>query len=199
MIARGILLLILPALLAGCNLFSRPDNQFYSLDTVPSDLPPADLSGTPIGIDAIELPPAIDRRGIVLRGEDSRLEVRGTHQWAAPFESMVLHTLAFNLANRLPEGMVVLPGQVKPVGAMRSIDIIVEELAAGPDRILVLDARWTLRDTGTTSPGLAVHERITVDLGSLDSGDIASGISQALATFADRIVAQLGGAGGQLD
>ena len=140
----------------------------------------AAASGAPIAIDAIELPPALARRGIVVRDEHGKLEVRGTHQWAAPLEDMVAHTLAFNLANRLPEGMVVLPGQPKPGGAIRSLAVVFEDLSPGPGGVFVLDARWVLAN--------AVHdERITVELPSTESSDIVSAMSQALATLADRI------------
>ena len=84
---------------------------------------------------------------------------------------------------RLPAGMVILPGEAKPA-AMRSIDLAFEELAAGPDTKVVLDAHWSVS-------GVARHERIEVPIASLDSTAIASGMSQALAALADRIVASL--------
>lgn len=170
-------------LLAGCGFFKRVPNQFYALDTIPAEAR-ATRTGTPIGLDTVELPPGIDRRGIVLRGADNKLEVRGTHQWASPLEEMVIHTLAFDLANRLPEGMVILPGQPRPAGA-RSLSVTFEDLAPGPDGVFVLDARWTLA-SGTTQ-----HERITVPLESSESPAVVAGMSRALALLADRIVAGL--------
>ena len=178
-------LVIVAIVLSGCGIFSRPPNTFYSLQTsggqaivpVPADAPP-------IGIDGIELPPGLDRRGVVVREEDGKLDVRGRNQWAGPLEDMVIHTLAFNLARRLPEGMVVLPGQAKPAGAMRSIFIVFEELAPGPEPVFVLDARWTMS-------GTSHHERITVPMESLDSDDVVAAMSQSLATLSDRIAAGL--------
>jgi uncharacterized protein len=180
--------LILALLLAGgCGLFKRVPNQFYALDTVPAQTRVA-RTGVPIGLDTIELPPGIERRGIVLRGADNKLEVRGTHQWASPLEEMVLHTLAFDLANRVPEGLIVLPGQPRPSGA-RSLAVTFEDLAPGPDGVFVLDARWTLAAPGTTD--VTHHERITVPLASTESPAVVAGMSQALALLADRIVAGL--------
>jgi uncharacterized lipoprotein YmbA len=173
--------LLLALLLAGCGLFKRVPNQFYALDPLPSEAGRAARTGAPIGLDTIELPPGIERRGIVLRGPDNKLEVRGTHQWASPLEEMVLHTLAFDLANRLPEGMIVLPGQPRPTGA-RSLAVTFEDLAPGPDGVFVLDARWTLGD-------VTHHERITVPLASSESPAVVAGMSRALAMLADRIVA----------
>ncbi len=184
-VVRSICALSVVLLIAGCGLFKRVPNQFYALDTLPAEGARATVAGAPIGLDTIELPPGIDRRGIVVRGANHELEVRGTHQWASPLEEMVIHTLAFDLANRLPEGTMVLPGQPKP-SAARSLSVTFEDLAPGPDRVFVLDARWTL-----TSPGAAEvtrHERITIPLESTESPAIVAAMSRALATLADRIV-----------
>ncbi len=183
MMMRRTTLLAVCVLLSGCGFFSRAKSQFYSLETIETAAARTTLGGVPIGIDAIELPPGLDRREIVARGADHRLEVRGTHQWASPLEEMVIHTLAFDLANRLPEGMVVLPGQPKPA-AMRSLSVVFEDLASGTDNTFVLDARWTVGE-------LTKHERITVPLQSAESESIVAAMSQALGTLADRVAAGL--------
>jgi uncharacterized lipoprotein YmbA len=175
-------------LLAGCGFLSRPKNQFYSLDTIPAATAPGAAlpgatTGLPIALDGIELPPGLDRRGIIVRGADHKVEVRGTNQWTAPLEEMVLHTLAFDLANRLPEGMVILPGQNKPAGAVRSLSVVFEELAPGPEPTFVLDARWSVNGEATH------HERITVPMTTMDSPSIATAMSQALGQLADRMAA----------
>ena len=76
--------------------------------------------------------------------------------------------------------MVIMPGTAKPA-TTRSLDVAFEELAAGPDARVVVDARW----------GGTHHERIEVPIQSLDSANVASGTSQAIATLADRIAAGL--------
>lgn len=175
--------LTLTLLVAGCGFLRRVPNQFYSLDVIGPSNPASEMStgGTPVGIDGIELPPGFDRRGVVLRGENHKFEVRGTHQWSAPLEEMVIHTLAFDLANRLPAGAVVLPGQAKPA-AMRAITITFEDLAPGPDNVFVLDARWRMDN-------LSGHERITVPMTSNETPQVVAAMSSALATLADRLVA----------
>jgi uncharacterized lipoprotein YmbA len=180
--------ILLVVLVSGCGFLKRPQNQFWSLDTVPPAGAPRTIGGVPLGVDGIELPPGIDRRGIVVREAGNRIDERGTHQWASPLEAMVIHTLSFDLASRLTEGMVVLPGQAKPA-AMRSLYVTFEDLAPGPDNVFVLDARWVI--TGTGIEEMTGHERITVNMPSLDNEHVVAAMSSALGTLADRIVATL--------
>jgi len=175
----------------GCSFLSRSKSSFYSLDRIPPATPPSATGrAVPAAIDALELPPGVDRKEIVVRQADHRLDVRSNEQWSAALQPLVLHTLAFDLASRLPEGMMILPGSVRPAGTARSIDVAFEELAAGPDAKVVLDARWTVRETGR--PDVTRHDQITIDIQSLASANIATGMSRALATLGDRIAASLG-------
>jgi uncharacterized lipoprotein YmbA len=174
-------LVAIALLLSGCSFFSRTKNDIYSLDRIPAAATAA--RGVPIGIESIELPPGLDRREIVVRKADHQLEVRPNELWSASLQPLVLHTLAFDLASRLPEGMVILPGQTKPA-TMRGIDVIFEDLTAGPDNKLILDAHWKLGN-------VTRRETIAVDVASLDSKNIATATSQAVAMLADRIAAGL--------
>jgi uncharacterized lipoprotein YmbA len=186
MMKRRLLALVL---LSGCSFFSRSKSQFYSIEPIAATGAVASVRGNRIAIDSIELPPGLDRRELVVRKADRQLDVRATEQWSAILSRCVLHTMAFDLARRLPEGMVILPGEAKPNAPMRSIDLAFEELAAGPDAKLVLDARWVVHETGHADT--AGHERIEIDLKSLDGAGVADGVSRSLAALADRIVVQL--------
>jgi len=184
---RAVLLLTL--LLAGCGFFSKSQSKFYSLDRLPPSAPPAATHGLPVAIDGVELPPGLDRREIVVRLANQQLQVRSNEQWSASLQPLVLHTLAYDVADRLPEGMVILPGATRPAGAVRAVDVVFEDFIAGPDAKVVLDGRWIAHVTG--EPAVTHHERISIDIASLDSANVASGTSQAVAAFADRIVAGL--------
>lgn len=165
-------------LLASCSFFSRTKNAIYALEPIAGT--PRALRGSPIGIGGIELPSGFDRKEIVVRKAGNQLDVRATEQWPATLSDVVLHTLAFDLARRLPTGMVVLPGEAKPA-AVRSIDVAFEQIAAGPDSNVVIDAMWNRTH----------HEHIEVAIPSLGSADVATGMSQALAALADRIAGAL--------
>lgn len=190
-IGSSTLLLTGSLLLAGCGgLLSRTPSRFFTLDRVAPATSRVTATGAPLGIDVVELPPGFDRRDIAVKQADRRVVFREKEQWSGPLEPLVLHTLAFNLAARLPDGMVILPGQPIPEGSKRSIDVVFEELVAGPANRVILDARWSLRDRGTAA--VSQHEQIAIDIPSLKSEDIAAGTSQALATLADRMAAELG-------
>ena len=177
---RGLLTIAL--LLAGCSFFSRTQNKIFSLDRI-APTAATDVRGTPIGIESLELPPGFDRREIVVRRADHQLDVRSNELWSASLQPLILHTLAYDLAARLPEGMVILPGEIKPA-AGRTIDVVIEDIAAGPDAHVVLDAHWI-------QANVSHREHIAVDIPSLDSVNVATGTSQAVAALADRITAQL--------
>ncbi len=184
--------LALSLLLAGCGFFRPQQKEYFSLETIePEAAAVAAVGGLPVGVGSFVLPPSIDRREIVVReAAEGEIDLRGRELWGAPLETMVIHTLAFDLAARLPEGMVVLPGQAKPVGAMRSVDVIAETFQAGPDPVLVLHVRWRVAAPGA-APGVAHHETIPISMESLESAEIASAMSRALAALADRIVQEL--------
>jgi uncharacterized protein len=181
--------LVLTLLLAACSFFSKSQSKFYSLDRVPPAAAPVATSGLPIAVDGVELPPGLDRREIVVRQANQQLQIRSAEQWSASLQPLVLHTLAFDLADRLPEGMVILPGASRPAGILRAIDVVFEDFTAGPDAKVVLDGRWIVRMSG--QPDVTHHERISIDIASLDSANIASGTSQAIAALADRMAAGL--------
>jgi uncharacterized lipoprotein YmbA len=177
---------LLLVLAGGCGFLKPTKSQIFTIETQGPSAPTTAVTGVPIGIDTVELPPGFDRKEIVVLKDDRQLDVRGTQQWAAPLESMVLHTVAHNLARRLPNGMVVLPGQSQPA-AMRSIDLVFEQLTAGPENAIVADVRWTLRQgAAITAQG---HEQVTATTESLDSGAVAAGMSNALGQIADRLAA----------
>jgi uncharacterized lipoprotein YmbA len=180
---------VLSLLLAGCGFFSKSQSKFYSLDRLPPAAPASAVRGLPVAIDGVELPPGLDRREIVVRQANHQLQVRSAEQWSASLQPLVLHTLAFDLADRMPEGMVILPGASRPSGALRAIDVVLEELAAGPEAKVLLDGRWIVRTSG--QPEVTHHERITIDIPSLDSANVAAGTSQAIASLADRMAAGL--------
>ena len=170
-------------LLAGCSFFSRTQNKIFTLDRIAPAATTTIRGTTPIAIESLELPPGLDRREVVVKKADHQLDVRSNELWSASPQELILHTLAYDLAARLPEGMVILPGQIKPAAA-RLIDVVIEDVGAGPDNRVVLDGHWI-------EGGVSHREHLAVDVPSLDSANVATGTSQIIAALADRIAAQL--------
>lgn len=166
-------------LAAGCSSFLSPTKStIYTIDPIPGTA--RNVTGTPIGIDSVELPAGLDRKEIVVRKANNQLDVRGTQQWPSTLSDVVMHALAFDLAGRLPVGMVVLPGEPKPA-AMRSINVAFEQIGAGPEAKVTLEAVWNRTH----------REHVEIPIANLDSASVAAGMSQAIAALADRIAASI--------
>jgi len=174
---------VLTFALTGCSFFSKSKSTIYSLDRLPPAAVTSAARGVPFGIESVELPPGLDRREIVMRQANHHLDIRANELWSATLHDLVMHTLAYDLAARLPEGMLILPGEAKPA-TMRTIEVSFEELAPGPDARVHLDAHWKVA-------GVSHHEQIAIDLPATDSASIATGMSQAIAALADRIAASV--------
>ncbi len=181
-------IVVLALLAARCSFFSKSQSRIYSIDRIDAGTPVV-ASGAPVAIDGIELPPGFDRREIVVRAAGSQLQVRSNDLWPATLQDVALHTLAADLATRLPTGMIVLPGQVRPMGNVRAIDVVIIDLAPGPDARITLTAQWTLVTPGAAST--THREQLAIDVPSLDSANVAAGMSRVLAALADRIAAGL--------
>jgi len=187
MMTRRALPLVLPLLLvAACSFLKKSQPRIFPIDKIAATTPAATVTGTrgtPFAIEGLELPPGIDRREIVVRRADRQLDVRESDLWAAQLQPLMLHTLAVDLASRLPEGMLILPGELRPA-AVRSIDVVVEDLAVGPDPHIVLDAHWV-------EGNVSHREHVAIDVPSLESPNVSTGMSQVIAALADRIASQL--------
>jgi uncharacterized lipoprotein YmbA len=174
---RSLLTVLTVVILSSCSFFSKTKSTIYTIDPLPGQ---AATTRSAIAIGSIELPAGFDRKEVVVRKANSELDVRGTQLWSSTLSDVVLHTLAFDLANRLPAGMMILPGETKPASS-HAIDVVFENLAAGPESKVVVDAIWDRTH----------REHIEVPVSSLDSANVATGMSQALGQLADRIAAAL--------
>jgi hypothetical protein len=178
----------LAGLLAACA--DSPPTRFFQLEPTPAEGPRLDLPGPPIGVAAVRLPPELERRALVLEGPGAELQVRGTERWAGPLDLMVRRTLALNLARRLAEGDVVVPGQPKPEGGSHGTVVTIERFAAGPEGTVVLAADWSLvAPDGRTL--LRQSERVTARAASPEGAAVSAAMSRALGRLADAMARDL--------
>lgn len=183
---------LIACLLAAC---SSPRTEFYTLTPETDGAARLAYAGAPVGFRHVDLPPALDRRAMVRRIDEHRVDVRGTERWAAPLDQLLSHVLAADLAARLPEGSVVLPGQPAPLDRHAELTVLIEDLTAWPDRVELV-ARWTLVPDERGATGVTRTERIVVPLpGGDGEADVAEEAERAAAAAAamSRALALLAG------
>ncbi len=175
------LLLLLPA------CASSPKTQFFALEPVPPSEHAAQLSGTPVAVTALRLPPTLDRLQIVRRGQGNALDVSETDRWAAPLDEMARRVLIQDLELRAKPGVVVQPDMPQPKGDIRDVVVGVQRFDADASGKVELTCEWMLLSGSPPHPVLQRKEHIGVPGGPSQ----AAGMSTALGVLADRIVAEL--------
>lgn len=192
-VMTGLLGLACTVILAGCG--TSPPTRFIALNTeIPGPAHPVGGAGTEpaIALGAIHLPPDLDRLALVRRLGANRLDIDGTVQWGGPLDELIEHTLAFDLAARLPQGEFILPGAPKPrAGNLRFVLVTFQTFSAGPDNRVALLAHWELADARTKTTIAGGDAKISVQADSSKGGDIAGAMSQALGEFADQIASEI--------
>jgi hypothetical protein len=185
---------LLPVLLiltlAACA--SSPPTRFFALDPAAPDAAPAADRAVheAVKVDAVHIPPALDRDSIV-RGESAnQLQISSQDRWAGDLGEMIRRVLTQDLAQRLPSGMVIAPESPAPPSARGLvIDILTFQPQAGE---VVLDADWTLLAGTQSNPVLRRSEHLTAPAAS-SAQEQAAAMSTLLGELADSIAARIGG------
>lgn len=173
---------LLVALITSCQ--SSP-TRLFTLETIggTSAVPP--YTGPLLRIDAVHIPPSLDRVEIVSDAAPGELKLSELDHWAAPLGRLMRETLTGDLLLRLPQGRVIFPHLEKSPGA---IGINVELLAFSADQTGArLEASWsfTSEDARREPPHVAVSLRN--DKPAVGAAAIARAMSDMLAQLADRI------------
>jgi uncharacterized lipoprotein YmbA len=188
-LTRGAAILTGCALLAACG-HSAP-TRFFTLDPVPTARPAAaGLAMGPVQLDAVRIPPDLDRPQVVTQIGANRVAVHDLDQWASPLGGMMRRTLAQNLLARLPAGAFILPDAPAPVG-VRGLVVDVLQLEARPDGEVVMQASWTLMAPGVKRAALTRDVQLSAQGGPGPQG-AAAATSALLGQLADQIAATLG-------
>ncbi|MGH8181571.1 MAG: PqiC family protein [Steroidobacteraceae bacterium] len=177
--------------LAACA--SSPPTRFFALDPAPGGAaagPQADAK--PVKVDAVHIPPALDRNSMVRGESDNQLEISSQDRWAGDLGEMIRRVLTQNLASRLPSGMVIAPQSPAPPSARGLVvDILTFQPQSGGE--VVLDADWTLLEGTQSNPVLRRSVHLTAAGASSAQGEAAA-MSALLGQLADGIATQIGGA-----
>ena len=191
---RRLTLAVIAAVTLAACASSRP-TRYYTLDPIqPVTIASYQPVGTPIVIDKVILPATLDRPQIVRRVSANRLDIDETDRWPAPLDEIVQRVLAEDLASRMTAGIVILPGQPLPSGAVRRIYVDVAMFEGDLSGHVALRARWTIEAGDAAAPSVshdAHDEYITVDAGSGTPDALAAAMSRALGELGDRMASTL--------
>jgi uncharacterized protein len=176
--------------LAGCA--SSPPTRFFALDAVSAGATAAaGANGTPVKVDAVHIPPALDRDSMVRGENDNQLQISSQDRWAGDLGEMIRHVLTQDLAQRLPSGMVVAPESPAPPSARGLvIDILTFQPQGGE---VVLDADWTLVQGTQANPVQRRPVHLTQSATPSAQGE-AEAMSALLGQLADDISKEMSGA-----
>lgn len=178
--------------LAGCT--SSPPTRFFALDPVARSMAPggdhASAVSVPVKIDAVHIPPTLDRESMVLGESDNQLQVSSQDRWASDLGEMIRGVLTQDLASRPPSGMVIAPRSPAPPSARGLvIDILTFQPQAGE---VVLDADWTLLQGTQSNPVLRRSVHLAAIASPSGQGE-AVAMSILLGELAESVAAQIGG------
>lgn len=185
-------LIPLLAALAVTACASSPPTRYYALEPVAAGGSPHQASGTPVKIDAVHIPPALDRSSM-LRGESAnRLVISSRDEWAGDLGEMIRRVLTQDLSERLPSGMVIAPHSPAPPDAR---GIVVDILTFQPQGSgeVTLDAAWTLLQGTQSNPVLRRTVHLRTSAAASADGEAAA-MSTLLGELADRMAPAIGAA-----
>ena len=178
-----LILVLMTMALNGCG--SSPPTEFITLDAAfPHHSVPV-YAGPPVVVGRMTLPPELDRLSLVRRAQANRLNINGVVKWAAPLDLLVRHALAVDLADRLPPGAVIIPGEPQPQKHALLLVVVFNRFSADLSGEVKLQAVWTLMEATSGKVLLTRTSSVTASAASTGVGDIAAAISQALGKLSD--------------
>lgn len=171
---------------------SSPPTRFFALEPASpsSAAPAAEDAGSPLKIDAVHIPPALDRESMVRGESGNQLQISSQDRWAGDLGEMIRRVLTQNLASRLPTGMVIAPDSPAPPSARGLVvDILTFQPQAAGE--VVLDADWSLLEGTQSNPVLRRSVHLTAAAASSAQGEAAA-MSTLLGQLADDIAGEVG-------
>jgi len=176
---------------------SSPPTRFFALDPTSSGGAAAAPAGAesdnakPVKIDAVHIPPALDRNSMVRGESGNQLQISSQDRWAGDLGEMIRRVLTQDLASRLPGGMVIAPDSPAPPSARGLVVDILTFQPQGTGEV-VLDADWTLLEGTQSNPVLRRTVHLTGSAASSAQGEAAA-MSALLGQLADSIAGEING------
>ena len=175
-------------ILAACG--SSPPTRFFTLTAVAPIGRPPDAPPFPVQVAAVHIPAMLDREAMVRRTGANALSISDQDRWGAPFGDMIRNTLARDLAERLPEGAVILPDAPSPPSTALLV-VNIASFTEDADRHVTLDGSWAIMHGRPAKAILNREVTLECEADGEDSAAEAAAMSRLVGQLADRIVANL--------
>jgi uncharacterized lipoprotein YmbA len=171
---------LLTLLLISCH--SAP-TRIYTLYAVVPVAPISRYAGPAIRVDAVHVPPALDRIEVVSDIAPGELKVSDLDHWSAPLAQVAKQALSADMGARLPSGRVIFPNLAKPEGTLGvSVDILdFRSDTSGAD----LEASWIITPTNPDAAPRRGTGRFRGGASGAGATATAHALSALLAQLAD--------------
>jgi uncharacterized lipoprotein YmbA len=145
--------------------------------------------GPAIRVDAVHVPPALDRIEVVSDIAPGELKVSDLDHWSAPLAQVAKQALSADMVARLPSGRVIFPHLVKPEGAL-GVNVDIMDFRADTNGAY-LEASWLITAKDSDTARRWGTGRFRREGSAEGARATANALSALLAQLADQIVAEL--------
>ena len=173
------------ASLAGC---SSPDPVLYTVAPVAG---PTKAGGPKIIlVEQVQVARYLDRSQIVRSSEDYRVDLKSNDWWGEPLSSMLRRIFQEELAQRLPQSVVLNESSAVSAVPEATIDLEFQRLDEDSSGQVVLRAQASVSFKGRKTPVVSSYN-FTAPAPTPDVKGEVSGISAAVGKLADALAATL--------
>lgn len=191
--SRSVLLVVAILVLLAPSACTRPPAQLYVLNpiTTPEGSTRPAAGVRTLAILPVNVPDYLDRREIVSRTTDHRLQLSDSDRWGESLQNGLARVLTIDLGGLLaPDGFVVTSGGHQPkIDA--ELSLTVDAFEIDPDGNALLAARWILLDERRSEGGRHFQAVYSEPVASSSGGTRTAAEVAALNRDVDRLAADI--------
>lgn len=140
------------AIASSACLGRSPEPRLFTLGATPRAADAPLDSELAVLVGPVRFPRYLERPQLVRRLEGGELDLDEFNRWAGSFEENVVRALSLDVANRLRSDRVVAYPSDPPFALDYRVRIHFDELVVGPDDVLRMRARWSIRHGQNDAP-----------------------------------------------
>ena len=187
-IASVVSLIAITSALLACG--SSPPTRFYTLNSVPAEVPRQHEVGPPVKVDAVHVPALLDRESIVRGESGNQLVISGQDRWGGDFGEMARRVLTQDLRARLPAESVI-PAEAPAPANARGLVVDILSFSPAASGEVVLDADWTVLQGEPAQPVIRRAAHLEAPAATSAADEVAT-MSRLLGQLADQIASGIG-------